>query len=204
MLMEMAHSKHVSEQQKTAAVSQQFESVLVKQFLKEALKPMFKGVFNEDGNAHRLYRHFLPTPSRKASQVEEVLEFPRFCNNNSLSRTRRLLPFRPVQLTRRISASKRYGTSCADSKRRSISSGEDLLGLRDEPKNTGVGLLNAQQQSTSRRPNSLLEINQSVQTQMEASQMPQRLRQGFVSSLASSYGEPTNQRLVNWFLISRT
>ena len=58
MLMEMAHSKHVSEQQKTAAVSQQFESVLVKQFLKEALKPMFKGVFNEDGNAHRLYRHF--------------------------------------------------------------------------------------------------------------------------------------------------
>jgi Rod binding domain-containing protein len=58
MLMEMAHSKHASEQQKTAAVSQQFESVLVKQFLKEALKPMFKGVFNEDGNAHRMYRHF--------------------------------------------------------------------------------------------------------------------------------------------------
>jgi hypothetical protein len=58
MLMEMAHSKHHSEKQKTAAVSQQFESVLVKQFLKEALKPMFKGVFNEDGNAHRMYRHF--------------------------------------------------------------------------------------------------------------------------------------------------
>ena len=35
-----------------------FESVLVKQFLKEALKPMFKGVFNEDGGAHRMYRHF--------------------------------------------------------------------------------------------------------------------------------------------------
>ena len=31
---------------------------LVKQFLKEALKPMFKGVFNEDGGAHRMYRHF--------------------------------------------------------------------------------------------------------------------------------------------------
>ena len=29
-----------------------------KQFLKEALKPMFKGVFNEDGGAHRMYRHF--------------------------------------------------------------------------------------------------------------------------------------------------
>ena len=35
MLMEMAHSKHASESQKVAAVSQQFESVLVKQFLKE-------------------------------------------------------------------------------------------------------------------------------------------------------------------------
>ena len=29
MLMEMAHSKHASESQKVAAVSQQFESVLV-------------------------------------------------------------------------------------------------------------------------------------------------------------------------------
>ena len=58
MLMEMAHSKHTSHDQKVAAVSDQFESVLVKQFLKEALKPMFKGVFNEEGGAHRMYRHF--------------------------------------------------------------------------------------------------------------------------------------------------
>ena len=58
MLMEMAHSKHATDLEKNAAVSQQFESVLVKQFLKEALKPMFKGVFNEDGGAHRMYRHF--------------------------------------------------------------------------------------------------------------------------------------------------
>ena len=58
MLMDMAHAKHATEQQKNAAVSQQFESVLVKQFLKEALKPMFKGVFNEDEGAHRMYRHF--------------------------------------------------------------------------------------------------------------------------------------------------
>ena len=58
MLLDMAHSKHATEQQKNAAVSQQFESVLVKQFLKEALKPMFKGVFNEEGGAHRMYRHF--------------------------------------------------------------------------------------------------------------------------------------------------
>jgi len=58
MLMEMAHSKNTTHNQKVAAVSDQFESVLVKQFLKEALKPMFKGVFNEDGGAHRMYRHF--------------------------------------------------------------------------------------------------------------------------------------------------
>ena len=58
MLMEMAHSKHASELEKNAAVSHQFESVLVKQFLKEALNPMLKGVFNEDGGAPRIYRHF--------------------------------------------------------------------------------------------------------------------------------------------------
>ena len=58
MLMEMAHSKHTTHNQKVAAVSDQFEAVLVKQYLKEALKPMFKGVFNEDGGAHRMYRHF--------------------------------------------------------------------------------------------------------------------------------------------------
>ncbi len=76
---------------------------------------------------------------------------------------------------------------------------EDLLGLlRDELQEYGglVGLLSAQQQSIlNRRPESLLEINQSVQTQMEASQMLQRRRQGFVSSLASSYGEPDESTL---------
>ena len=32
MLLEMAHSKHTTQEQKVAAVSDQFESVLVKQF----------------------------------------------------------------------------------------------------------------------------------------------------------------------------
>lgn len=58
LLMEMVHSQKNSESEKTEFVSQQFESVLVKQFLNDALKPMFKGVFNEDGGAHRMYRHF--------------------------------------------------------------------------------------------------------------------------------------------------
>ncbi|MBU62433.1 MAG: hypothetical protein CMI26_08020 [Opitutae bacterium] len=57
MLMEMAHSRHASEKQKAAAVSGQFESILVKQYLKQALKPMFKGIFNENGGASGMYRH---------------------------------------------------------------------------------------------------------------------------------------------------
>ena len=78
---------------------------------------------------------------------------------------------------------------------------EDLLGLlRDELQEYGslIGLLSAQQQSIlERRPENLLEINQSVQTQMEASQMLQRRRQGFVVSLAKSFGEPNNSTLTD-------
>lgn len=70
---------------------------------------------------------------------------------------------------------------------------EELLDLlRDELQEYGglIGLLNAQQQSIlNRRPESLLEINQSVQTQMEASQILQKRRQGFVNDLARNFGE---------------
>jgi Rod binding domain-containing protein len=58
LLMEMVHSKNNTEAEKTKFVTEQFESVLVKQFLNDALKPMFKGVFNENSEGHRLYRHF--------------------------------------------------------------------------------------------------------------------------------------------------
>ena len=58
LLMEMVHSQKNSESEKTEFVSQQFESVLVKQFLNDALKPMFKGVFNENSEGHRLYQAF--------------------------------------------------------------------------------------------------------------------------------------------------
>ena len=60
---------------------------------------------------------------------------------------------------------------------------EDLLGLlRDELQEYGslLGLLSAQQQSIlERRPESLLEINQTVQTQMEASQILQKKKARF-------------------------
>jgi Rod binding domain-containing protein len=58
LLMEVIHSKNKTESEKTKFVTEQFESVLVKQFLNDALKPMFKGVFNENSEGHRLYRHF--------------------------------------------------------------------------------------------------------------------------------------------------
>ena len=76
---------------------------------------------------------------------------------------------------------------------------EDLLNLlRDELQEYGglIGLLSAQQQSIlNRQPDSLLEINQSVQTQMEASQMLQRRRQGYVSSIAEFFGEDRTSTL---------
>ena len=81
ILMEMAHL-NISQKQKNAAVSQQFEAVLVKQFLKEALKPMFKGVFNEDAGAHRMYRHFFTDAiSESVAQVGD-LECPISFNSN--------------------------------------------------------------------------------------------------------------------------
>jgi flagellar biosynthesis/type III secretory pathway chaperone len=70
---------------------------------------------------------------------------------------------------------------------------QDLISLlRDELQEYGglVGLLSAQQQSIlNRQPDSLFQLNQSVQTQMEASQILHKRRQGFVSSLATTYGE---------------
>ena len=69
---------------------------------------------------------------------------------------------------------------------------EELLDLlRNELQEYGglIGLLNAQQQSIlSRQSDSLLEINQSVQTQMEASQILQKRRQGYVSQMARNLG----------------
>ena len=76
---------------------------------------------------------------------------------------------------------------------------EELLQLlRDELREYGglIGLLNAQQQSIlNRRSESLMELNQSVQTQMEASQILMKKRQGFVLSLAESFGEPNSSSL---------
>jgi flagellar biosynthesis/type III secretory pathway chaperone len=70
--------------------------------------------------------------------------------------------------------------------------------LRNELQEYGglIGLLNAQQQTIlNRKPDSLLEINQSVQAQMEASQILQKRRQGYVSNLALNFGRPKQSSL---------
>jgi len=76
---------------------------------------------------------------------------------------------------------------------------EELLELlRTELQEYGglIGLLNAQQQSIlSRRSDSLIEINHSVQTQMEASQILQKRRQGYVSNLARNFGHSEQSTL---------
>ena len=76
---------------------------------------------------------------------------------------------------------------------------EDLLELlRNELQEYGglIGLLNAQQQTIlNRKSESLLEINQSVQAQMEESQILQRRRQGYVSTLARNFGRSEKSSL---------
>ena len=76
---------------------------------------------------------------------------------------------------------------------------EELLELlRTELQEYGglIGLLNAQQQSIlDRKSDSLVEINLSVQTQMEASQILQKRRQGFVSHLARNFGRSEQSTL---------
>ena len=57
-LKELALSRHAAEAA-TKEVSTQFESLLLRQYLKDALKPVFGGGFLEEtGGAHDMYRYF--------------------------------------------------------------------------------------------------------------------------------------------------
>ena len=82
LLMEMVHAKNKTEAEKTKFVTEQFESVLVKQFLNDALKPMFKGVFNENSEGHSSIVTFSQMHSQRVSPRVVVLEFLPFYNNN--------------------------------------------------------------------------------------------------------------------------
>jgi Rod binding domain-containing protein len=57
-LKEMAINKHFKAAA-TKEVTTQFESLLLRQYLKDALKPVFGGGFLEEtGGAHDMYRYF--------------------------------------------------------------------------------------------------------------------------------------------------
>ena len=57
-LKEMAISKHL-DAAATKEVTTQFEALLLRQYLKDALKPIFGGGFlKETGGAHDMYRYF--------------------------------------------------------------------------------------------------------------------------------------------------
>lgn len=47
-----------SEKQKLEITAGEFESTLVRQFLKEAMKPLIKGALDESGVAHEIYRGY--------------------------------------------------------------------------------------------------------------------------------------------------
>ena len=56
-LKELAFSQHAATASKE--VSTQFEALLLRQYLKDALKPVFGGGFlKETGGAHDMYRYF--------------------------------------------------------------------------------------------------------------------------------------------------
>ena len=55
-LREMIHAKGITADEKIAEMSRQFETVLVKQYLEDGLKPIFKGILGENTAKHAMYR----------------------------------------------------------------------------------------------------------------------------------------------------
>jgi peptidoglycan hydrolase FlgJ len=50
--------ERLSEDQKLKITAQEFESTLVRQFLKDAMKPLIKGVIDESGVSNEIYRGY--------------------------------------------------------------------------------------------------------------------------------------------------
>jgi len=58
-LMRMAQSESMPEAGKIEAATEQFEAVFLRQYLGEALKPIFKGCLDESGSGTDIYRYML-------------------------------------------------------------------------------------------------------------------------------------------------
>ena len=68
--VQMGQLKNLQKSEQLGYVGQQFESIFVRQFLSEGLKPMFKGALGEDGAASDIYRFYMvDTLARDISQT---------------------------------------------------------------------------------------------------------------------------------------
>lgn len=54
----MLQGNKISDEEKLALTSGEFESTLVRQYLKDALKPLVEGALKEDGVAQNIYRGY--------------------------------------------------------------------------------------------------------------------------------------------------
>jgi Rod binding domain-containing protein len=57
-LQSMMQGSRISQEQKLQYTSSEFEATLIRQFLKEAMKPLIKGYLDEDGVAQDIYRGY--------------------------------------------------------------------------------------------------------------------------------------------------
>ena len=56
---QMQLMRHLSEKEQVREAAQQFESVLLRQLLKDALKPMIKGYLGGEGGGSDVYEYFM-------------------------------------------------------------------------------------------------------------------------------------------------
>lgn len=55
-LRDLTHKQHIDEQAKLREAGRQFEAVLVRQMLKETMKPVFGGLMQGSGSGQKIYQ----------------------------------------------------------------------------------------------------------------------------------------------------
>ncbi len=56
---DLPHNLRADRSGRLSEVSGEFESIFIRLFLKEALKPLFKGYLSQSGSADSIYRYYL-------------------------------------------------------------------------------------------------------------------------------------------------
>ncbi|MEQ9824123.1 MAG: hypothetical protein ABQ298_07045 [Puniceicoccaceae bacterium] len=89
----LSNMNQYSDEQKLRITSTEFESTLVRQYLKEAMKPLMKGYLNEDSVAHEIYRgYFTDAMAQSLSQghgigISSVLQSQLSTNHQNTKET---------------------------------------------------------------------------------------------------------------------